>query len=124
MMALCEDMAKLVCNASKLKSDDFMLEKATFGTRMCIECDLGIEENVKHIVMQCPAYENIRREMLDKIADLQNDIGTMVLAEHGEILYILLGIFHTNLNDVISTTNPNKHYFQRPTAFMIFETST
>ena len=58
---------------------------------MCIECDLGIEENVKHIVMQCPKYENSRRVMLQNIEELPNDIGTTVLAEHGELLYILLG---------------------------------
>ena len=29
--------------------------------------------------------------MLQIIEDLPNDIGSMVLAEHGEVLYILLG---------------------------------
>ena len=46
-------MAKLACNASRLKSDDVTLKRSTHGARMCIECELGIEENVKLIVMQC-----------------------------------------------------------------------
>ena len=91
MMSSCEDMAKLVCNASMLKSDDLTLAKGTYGARMCIECDLGVEENVKHIVMQCPMYENSRKIMFQRINDLPNDIGVVVLDEPGEVLYILLG---------------------------------
>ena len=71
-------MAKLVCNASMLKSDDLSLRKETYGARMCIEYELEIEENVKHIVMQCPVFENSRKNMLQRIEDLPNDIGSTV----------------------------------------------
>ena len=91
MMSICEDMAKLVCNASMLKSDDVMLSKGTHGARMCIECDLGVVEDVKHIVMQCPIHEDSRKFMFQQINGLPNDIGPLVLSEPGEILYILLG---------------------------------
>ena len=36
LMYICEDMAKLVCNASRLKSDDVTLKRSTHGARMCI----------------------------------------------------------------------------------------
>ena len=41
--------------------------------------------------MQCPKYEDSRRKMLQDIEELPNDIGTTILAEPGELLYILLG---------------------------------
>ena len=58
---------------------------------MCIECNLGIEENIKHIIMQCPAYEEIRREMFDSILKLPNDIGIGLLSDPSQTLLLLLG---------------------------------
>ena len=91
LMSYCEDMAKLVCNASKLKADDISLKNSTHGSRMCIECNLGIEENIKHIIMQCQAYEEIRREMFDSILKLPNDIGIELLSDPSQTLLLLLG---------------------------------
>ena len=71
--------------------DDVLLAKGTYGVRMCIECDLGLEEDVKHIVMQCPMYEDSRKILFQTINELPNDIGSLVLDEPGEVLYILLG---------------------------------
>ena len=91
LMACCEDMAKLVCNASRLKSDDCLFKNSTYGRRMCVQCNLGIEENVNHITMQCPASEMIRIEMFDTMLMLPNDIGRELLAEPGQVLLLLLG---------------------------------
>ena len=90
-MACCEDMAKLVCNASRLKANDYSLKNSTHGRRMCIVCDLGIEENVNHIIMQCPANEMIRNEMFDAILVLPNDVGRELLADPNQTLLLLLG---------------------------------
>ena len=45
-MSVCEDMAKLVCNASRHTSDDLAFKNEIYGSCLCIECNLGIEENV------------------------------------------------------------------------------
>ena len=93
-MACCEDMAQLVSNASRLKADDLSLKNRTHGRRICIECDPGIEENVNHIIMQCPANDMIRNKMFDGIVAillLPNDGGGELLADPSQTLLLLLG---------------------------------
>ena len=58
-------MAKLVCNASLLKDNDYCLKYLTFSHKVCTECYLSINEDVTHLVMQFPAYKGIRVEMYD-----------------------------------------------------------
>ena len=72
-------------------TDDYTLKNSTHGRRMCIVCDLGIEENVNHIIMQCPANEMIRNEMFDAILVLPNDVGRELLADSNQTLLLLLG---------------------------------
>ena len=51
-MRICEDMARMVCGTSNLKGDSIKPKRATYINRVCLLCDLGIEENTVHIVMQ------------------------------------------------------------------------
>ena len=51
MVGTCEIMAKLVCDTSLLKSSDYRLKKLSFSHKICTACDLGIREDIKHIVM-------------------------------------------------------------------------
>ena len=52
-----EIMARLVCDSSLLKSTDVRLKKGSIASRFCENCTLGIEKSIKHIVMQCPFFE-------------------------------------------------------------------
>ena len=61
----CEIMAKLVCNASLLKDHDYRLKSKSFSHKICNNCDLGIREDVNHLVVQCLFFEEIKEEMLD-----------------------------------------------------------
>ena len=63
MQRTSEIMAKLICRASRLKSDDPTLKDTSVYTRMCTNCDLGVVENVYHMIMQCPFTEDIRKSM-------------------------------------------------------------
>ena len=65
--SMCETMARLVCHASQLKDDDPRYKGSSAIQKMCQECDLGITESVKHLVMQCPANERFRIEMFKEI---------------------------------------------------------
>ena len=47
---MCEEMATPVCETGLLKSTDCRLKRMTFSNKMCSNCDLGILEDVKHIV--------------------------------------------------------------------------
>ena len=70
LMKMCEKMAALVNDASKLKAHDCSLKKASFWAKACTNCDLGIVEDTKHVIMQCPQNEEVRKEMFQEIKEL------------------------------------------------------
>ena len=73
MQRVCEVMARLICRTSLLKADDFRLKDSPVGARMCQNCVLGIEEDLFHIVMQCPLGEASRASMFDSIEKIVYD---------------------------------------------------
>ena len=72
LQGMCETMARLVCHTSLLKDDDVRLNEGSYLQAVCPNCDLGIRETVKHLVMQCPSSENRRTIMLREI---ESDVG-------------------------------------------------
>ena len=83
-------MAKIVSRVSRLKSDDFKYKKtSSHATRMCNLCDLGLEENTGHIVMQCPYFFDMRVAMQNEIE--ASEAGREITKETAEYLYVLLG---------------------------------
>ena len=79
---MCEEMATLVCETGLLKSTDCRLKRMTFSNKMCSNCDLGILEDVKHIVMQCPFYSDERNRMHDLLSTLESDCAVRVVADN------------------------------------------
>ena len=65
-------MAELVCGTSLLEATDYRLKNPTIGARLYELCDLGIEENVMHLFMQCPHYENNIIEMYHKLKNIDD----------------------------------------------------
>ena len=91
MMGMCEKMAAIVTNSSKLKSDDVKLKSSSFWSQTCTRCDLGLVENAIHIVMQCPVYENERSDMYSELEMLQCDEINRALTDTQNICTLLLG---------------------------------
>ena len=87
----CETMAKLVCNCSLLKDSDYRLKNLSFSNKVCSECDLGIREDVNHLVMQCPAFEGDRAEMFDLLNTIEDEYVKMALLDHQNIFNFLMG---------------------------------
>ena len=67
-MRACEIMARLVCHASRLKGDDCRLKSLPYSHRTCANCDLYLVEDVRHILLQCPANTNIMTGLFDELA--------------------------------------------------------
>ena len=64
-------------------------------------CELSLLEDTRHIVMQCPFYENKRIEMYDEIAKMECE-------EINEAIAIPQNVFHMILGkqpDNVSTFN-------------------
>ena len=91
LMSVCEDMSKIVCNTSKLKCDDVLLKNSTHGARMCLNCDLGAEETIFHIVMTCSYHYETKQSLFEAIRRLPNDLGTSALSDPTEVFPILMG---------------------------------
>ena len=58
---------------------------------MCINCHLGVEEIILHLVMQYPAQYSRRASMFHEINILPNDIGSKTIQDPTKLLLILLG---------------------------------
>ena len=97
MVSTCKLMAKLVCDANLLKSSDYRLKKLSFSNKICTACELGIKEDIKHIVMQCPEYEGTRSEMWDVLKAVNDPIVQEVLDEPLEYFYVIMGKHPVNV---------------------------
>ena len=60
-------MVRILCHTSLLKCDDVKLIGSTFSARSCILCNNEGYEDIRHIIMQCPAQTELRREMYNEI---------------------------------------------------------
>ena len=86
-----EIMARLVCDSSLLKVSNVKYKGTSIASRFCERCDLGIEESVKHIVMQCPSHEEEKRVMFDEINEVDNIEISNLMRISGEIFLYLMG---------------------------------
>ena len=67
LQGMCETMARLVCHTSLLKDDDYRLNEGSHLKTACTNCDLGMRETLKHVVMQCPSNEVKRLYMFHEL---------------------------------------------------------
>ena len=91
LISVSESLAKLVCHASLLKVDDVRLKGSSVAAKFCTLCDLGHEEDLRHLVLQCPAFEEERSGMFNEIRQLPNNLGANALDNNADTLGTLLG---------------------------------
>ena len=87
----CEIMARLVCDSSLLKAHHVNSRGTSHASRMCDKCDLGIEERARHIIMQCPFFEEDKKALLDELNDVKDTDITELLRDHSGIFLYLMG---------------------------------
>ena len=78
MQKTSETMVKLISRASHLKADDPTLRDTSHLSRMCANCDLGITENLLHLVMQCPFQDDVRASMYKVMYEQAYDFAVKV----------------------------------------------
>ena len=96
-MRICENMAKIVCHSSRLKCDDVRLKGMTASYRTRVNCEMYALEDIRHIVMQCPNVDAIRRKMYKSIYEIDNGLEQKFIEYPEEVFYWLLG---KNIDDV------------------------
>ena len=66
--------------------------------RMCNLCDQFQIEDARHLILQCPFFQELRDEMMTKIDNLGDEVRDAISAANIDILYILLGYTLEGLN--------------------------
>ena len=92
MTRISENMVKLVCHASRLKGDDYRLKGCTHSLIACSECDMFIKEDLKHLVLQCPCYEYIRRKMFNDLYVLDSGLENLFIEHPNKVFQWLIGM--------------------------------
>ena len=82
---------------------------------ICTACTLGIREDIKHIVMQCPQYEGTRSEMWDVLKAVNDPIVQEVLDEPLEFFYVIMGKHPINvpMESMVKIWLISSHYITR-----------
>ena len=91
LMYCCETMAKVVCRASKLKSDHYSYRKEPTLNKYCDLCHSYAIEDIEHIIVYCPALFEIREKMYAEIAALERENDVTFFNTGNSNLKILLG---------------------------------
>ena len=88
---MCEIMASLVCNTSLLKSSDYRIKKKSHSHKICTRCNLGIVEDIRHLLMQCPHFSQEMRYLYDFLNQARGDIAPRVANIPQNYFQIIMG---------------------------------
>ena len=91
LMWMCETMVKILCHSSQLREDDYNLRGKLLNYKVCPHCDLGVFESINHVIMQCPANEEARRVMFDRILQIDDGTGRYALDNCDNVFNLILG---------------------------------
>ena len=73
MLGACAKVLKLSSRASLLECDNVKLKGMTNSYRWCARYDLTEEENARHILIRCPAYQEKRNSKFSQIWQVKGD---------------------------------------------------
>ena len=91
IMNCCETMVKLVCRASRLKSDNYLFKNDPTKRPYCELCQNFALEDVEHLILHCPFFEKQRNEMFAQIEDVERMFNIKILLPTEDNLLLMLG---------------------------------
>ena len=91
IMNCCETMVKLVFRASRLKSDNYQNKNDPTKRPYCELCQNVAVEDVEHMIMHCPYFENQRNAMLGQTNEVERMFNAKVLLPSEDNLLLMLG---------------------------------
>ena len=87
----CEIMAKLLCHASLLRTDDVRLKRLPVASRFCPLCDHSAMDDTFHMVMQCPFLQDSRTMMFHEIERICDACEHEQINVNNDIFLTLMG---------------------------------
>ena len=91
MIGMCETMVKIICRTSKLKVDDYSLKGGTHSLKACDKCEMYAVEDIFHILMQCPFFQNDMKELYAEIRLVTPNLLEEMDKDNSTAIYHLLG---------------------------------
>ena len=100
---MCEILSSIECDTSLLKATDYRVKNKPFGFKMCHRCDLGIIENARHLILQCPFYDLERASMFREIESTNDTWSSKINNQGYDAMHVLLGMQpdNTTFNEII-----------------------
>ena len=98
IMRQCEIMIKLICGASRLKSDDHRSEN-----NLCSKCNNYVKEDAFHIIMQCDSTEDLRRDMHNEILKRTGIGNYETITTSEDFFYTIMGKSHDGIHECTQT---------------------
>ena len=80
-----------MCRASELKCDSYLFKNNPLVRPYCDLCNTLSIENVEHLLMYVPYFNDRREAMFREINDLENCYDTVILTPLGIDLLTMLG---------------------------------
>ena len=118
LIRVSENLVKIVSRYSKLKADDYRLNGLSQSHKVCSRCDLYAIENIEHMLMQCPAYEEAQSEMYEEILRLIKQEYDDALTNHPEetLAWLLGGCIQYRhlISAPVDRTSTNVWLYERP----------
>ena len=117
-------MSSLASDTSLLKATDYRLKRKSFSHRVCARCDLGIEETIRHLVMQCPFYSDMCAELFGALSRLNSEAAGIVVNDPPSYFHVIMGRHPENadfqeMNDYSIVVDPQSPYEFLPVSFVL-----
>ena len=81
-------MVKLLSHTSLLITDDVRLKSLPSTQKFCNSCDHGANENVFHLVMQCPRLQPFRNDLFKDLAEIPDGSGNELMASGENVFWV------------------------------------
>ena len=91
LMKCCEIMVRLVSHESLLKTNDVRLKGSPAAARFCNSCNLAAMDDARNLIMQCPAWQEERTDMMREISVIPDGSGHALLESQCDLVYVLMG---------------------------------
>ena len=74
------------------------------GSKLCEKCDMGEDETVEHVILECQRYSRERNEMMQvTLSELGCNVGELLEKTGPEWMVLLLGLCEETTERIIMT---------------------
>ena len=74
-----------------LGAEDYRLKGKSFSHRICTKCELGILEDIKHLLMQCPYYTEERKQLQHSIQLIGTELSDRIINDPPNYFNTIMG---------------------------------